>query len=574
MLIIVSERPIQKTSRGVKMGDGLKVLLGGHTVDADVIRQTKEGITKLAAVLAEMDNLPPNKRQEMFYDLVNAAKSFEGLTPDSYSPECTAAAYLRVSKDPESLPELRARARLDVEKARKSASSIFFKESHKAGGNLLTIQFDVLNIPRLDVEYLEARRLAGYLEKSQRYVMMEGDFYLPAEYSEEDAADFISLVDLQNRFYLRNIESLIEYQYRMNPELAKAAKAATERGVPDAMNKKKNRIEGLGKEDARYSLGLSTLTQVGTAFDATSLEHAIRRMKYAELAGVRDLATQLFNIGKDVAPSFILYSDPDEFEQRFKEKLEDQNFSDTPVQTKKAVDEAIAWARKDPDYCPAIFKRKGDVTLVTSNDMDLNVIAATIHSYSRLPVEECYRVATQVRYTPNQAMKFFKDLLANVGKWDNPGREFEVTGLMFEIILSSSAFAQLKRHRMMTLLSQNYDASLGITVPDSIREIGLEPKLREICDRSTELYLKFLPKYGTAAEYCLTNAHKRRTFVATNLREENHIARHRCDEYAQWDINRVAHDMLELAREVAPLSLLTSCGKSEYASVREKVYGK
>ena len=73
-------------------------------------------------------------------------------------------------------------------------------------------------------------------------------------------------------------------------------------------------------------------------------------------------------------------------------------------------------------------------------------------------------------------------------------------------LYSSSAFAQLKRHRMMTLLSQDYDPDLGIVVPDSIREVGLEQQLKDVCDRSAELYNEFLPRYGRAAEYCLTNA--------------------------------------------------------------------
>jgi thymidylate synthase ThyX len=124
----------------------------------------------------------------------------------------------------------------------------------------------------------------------------------------------------------------------------------------------------------------------------------------------------------------------------------------------------------------------------------------------------------------------------------------------------------------MTLLYQDYDTSLGVTVPDSIKAVGLEKEFMAVCKKSEELYREFRPKYGKAAEYCLTNSHRRRVLVAINPREMNHFSRQRCDSHAQWDIRDKSHKMVSLAKERAPLSNLLTCGKDQFKILQSEVY--
>jgi len=527
------------------MGDELKVILAGYTVDAEVIEKAKRG---------------------------------GSVNPDEFSPECVPAAYARISRDPREIPELRADSRTDVEAARKSNANIIFDMGHKAVGNIATFQFDIIGLSRLAVEELEERRIAsGYIEKSQRYIKMKGDFIVPKEYSPIDAVKFRHLVEeVQNRFYLDNVDKLIELQFSKNPDLAAKAREAMSKGVSDKMNRVKNTLEGWGKEDTRYSLGLSTQAQIGTAFSATSLEHAIRNMKYSELAEARDLAQKLFDVTKDIAPSLILYTDPEIFQKSFKGKeLHDENFRETPRHMKKVVEETFERLKWVPQLSVYTTKSKGDTTMVRCNDPDTNVMAALLFTNSKMPIEFCYRVAAYMKSNGEEALNFMKAIHQYVTEFDNPPREFESSSqFTYEVKLSSSAFAQLKRHRMMTLLSQDYDTDLGIVVPESVKEAGLEQQLRDTCGRSAELYREFLPRYGKAAEYCLTNAHMRRVLVSINPREINHLSRQRCDSHAQWDIRQHAHDMLYLGKEIAPLALLLACGKDEFAELHKKIYGE
>jgi len=136
------------------------------------------------------------------------------------------------------------------------------------------------------------------------------------------------------------------------------------------------------------------------------------------------------------------------------------------------------------------------------------------------------------------------------------------------LIVSASNFAQLKRHRLMTLLAQDYNPELGFTIPESIKATGLENELKEICERSSELFYKFKTKYNRAAEYCLTNAHCRKVLIAANPRELYHFSRLREDEHAQWDIKATAGRMMKLAKKAAPLSFMLSGGKDQFEKMR------
>ena len=336
------------------------------------------------------------------------------------------------------------------------------------------------------------------------------------------------------------------------------------------MNRAKNTLEGWAKEDARYALSLATQAQLGLSFNARTLEHAIRTMRHSNLAECRELSQKLYDVTKDVAPSLIILTDPDEFKKAFKTELQDDNFKFTRSNLKEYVKLTIEKYYGDlNEDLPEILEEKHE-KLVISNNIDKNIAAAIIHNNSKLPIEDAFRLASTILSDEDRAHNFFKEALRYISVFDPIPREFEFSGdLKFELVVSASNYAQLKRHRLMTLLSQDYDPTLGITIPVSIKAIGKENDLREVCRRSEELYNEFLPKYGKATEYCLTNAHRRRVFIAANPRELYHFSRLREDEHAQWDIKETAGRMMKLAKKAAPLSFMLSGGKDKFEKVRK-----
>jgi thymidylate synthase ThyX len=158
--------------------------------------------------------------------------------------------------------------------------------------------------------------------------------------------------------------------------------------------------------------------------------------------------------------------------------------------------------------------------------------------------------------------------------YDFPPREFEHADLTFDLVLSASCFAQLKRHRMATLTWQRSDPLLGVTVPPSVREAGAEEEFRAVIDRTNDAHARLEKAVGPAADYVLTNAHRRRALLKVNVRELYHISRLRQDATAQWEIRDIAAEMSRSASKVMPLSCLLVGGKDAYPGIYAKVFGR
>jgi len=151
------------------------------------------------------------------------------------------------------------------------------------------------------------------------------------------------------------------------------------------------------------------------------------------------------------------------------------------------------------------------------------------------------------------------------GKW-------KMLILQFELILSSSCFAQLKRHRMSTIIAQDYNPQLGVTVPPSIKAIGQQKDFMEIMHQTQKAYEQIKEKAPLAAAYVLTNAHRKRVLMKFNAREMYHLARLRADQHAQWDIRDLTIKMLNQAKKVMPLTLMMACGKDNFSALYKKTF--
>ena len=159
-----------------------------------------------------------------------------------------------------------------------------------------------------------------------------------------------------------------------------------------------------------------------------------------------------------------------------------------------------------------------------------------------------------------------KTALGRMKVHDAAPREFEQVTLLFELTISATCFAQVKRHRMASLTVQDYDPALGVTVPPAVAEIGMEGPFREICARTEEVWERIRRVAPAAAPYILTNAHRRRVAMGVSARELYHLARVRADRHAQWDIRDTALEMVARGRQVMPLTLTLAAGKDGFAA--------
>ncbi len=483
----------------------MKVILAGYNVDREVIEELKK-------------SSPPR----------------EDITPETLS-----ASYARISRDSRPVDTLRAVARAEVERARRSNQTIIFKMGHHSVAEHAVFNFDIIGVSRLAIEEIEKFRLCSYTEKSQRYITLGDDFVLPEEVKKAGIEDvFVKVIKAQNALYHRLYEKLKTHIFQKNKELA-------------ANPKNHVLLDEWAKEDARYVVSLATEGQLGMTVNARNLEFMIRRFTSKKLAELKDLNQKIYTLAKEVAPSIILFTEASDFDAKTYDELGEKTQS------------MLGNSRDNKKLVSLV-----DYTL----NADTKLLASLLHSVSSFSYKECLEKAKKLNVREK------KDLLKTAFQYmefyDFPLREFEYLSLNYDLIISATCFAQLKRHRMATLTTQKYNPDLGVTIPPSVKEVSMEKDFMGIMEETDKAYHLLKKKMEYGAEYILTNAHRRRALLKINARELYHISRLREDATAQWDIRRTAAEMSRLAREVMPLTCLLLGGKDAYPEIYENLFGR
>jgi flavin-dependent thymidylate synthase len=485
-----------------------KAILAGYNIDANTIN-----------LLYSINN------KESSQNAVNPLE--KRINKDSLTPETLSAAYARISRSADPIPELRRQAVLEVEKSRRSNQAIIFDLGHSSVAEHAVFNFDILNLSRLGVEFLERFRLASFTEKSQRYITLHGDYVLPDEIKNSTfEKSYKQLIDLQNQTYQKLHQQLLPYFKDKYPKMTEKKRDL-------------NTLDGWAKEDARYVLSLATEAQLGMTVNARTLEYMIAASQSHPLAEIRDLGRQLYELVKEIAPSIVKYPQSTPFLEAMETIYSD---SQTKINADSEVTEelnAVCWLNPDIG--------------------DKEVLQALGFSIDHLE----FKRNTDFKKYETELKKIF----GKMKMWDTPPRAFEWLDLKFELILSSSAFAQLKRHRMATLISQPYDISLGSTIPPSIKAINQEKVFDEVIRESETLYNELFKKIPVASPYVLTNAHRRRVLFKMNLREVYHFVRLRADAHAQWDIRKIAEKICDMLKSQLPVTGLLLSGKNHFDEV-------
>jgi len=461
-----------------------------------------------------------------------------GIDKEILTPEIFSAAYARISRSPKDIVALRQNAREDVGKARRSNKTIIFKMGHHSVAEHAVFNFDMIGISRLAMEELEQFRLVSYTEKSQRYVTLKGDFVLPAEISKPPAVNlFKKTIKLQNDFYQRVFNELKENQFKENPDLL-------------ADRSQRQELENLAKEDARYIISLATQGQVGMTINARNLEHLLRRLKTSNRNEVRTIRSNIFKQVKSITPSIILFSEPSKFEKRVNEEWD---------------------VEADQPGISATMPIEPEIIQYTENGDDL-ILAAFVCIKRSVPFK--HALASVRTMSPQQKKNIFHRLFQNLEFFDSLSREFELPEITFQALVSASNYAQLKRHRMATIMAGDYQIDFGNTIPPSISKAGLEEEFLKIVQETNRTFQTLKNEYGPAADYILTNSHRRLVLVKMNLRELHHFIRLRDDKHAQWDIRNLADAICRKTKELMPFSTLLLSGKSNYVDAFFRQYNK
>ncbi|OQY39930.1 MAG: hypothetical protein B6226_00905, partial [Candidatus Cloacimonetes bacterium 4572_65] len=291
------------------------------------------------------------------------------------------------------------------------------------------------------------------------------------------------------------------------------------------------------KEDARYILPLATHTQMGVTINARNLERLLKRLDRSPLVEAKKLKNLIYDEVKEIAPSVIKYVNAEEF---------DFNFV-TPPQVEFPLNE-FKWS------------------LVShTSEPDIQVLAYILFEQTGESLANIKSFLKQLSHSELKQM--FSQLFNKMKGFHLPTKAFESVEFEFEFDISSSCFAQLKRHRIATIIKSAYSPENGYVTPPQLVDLGLTEQFSKACSIAEE-FSKKLPK--EIAPYVLTNSHKVKVLFKANLREFYHFSRLRSDAHAQWEIQDLSNFIVKAIQEVAPLSGELMMGKHEFNKLADK----
>ncbi|HEY3294238.1 MAG TPA: FAD-dependent thymidylate synthase [bacterium] len=507
---------------------GLSVRLAGYNLDADLLSDVLDLLVRLEQGASDLEagGYQAADSRQFVTSLAETVRT--RLDTGSFTPETLSAAYARISRDPKQVTELRRAARFGVARARKSNENIIFGLGHASVAEHACFNFDVLGLSRLASEELQSHRLLSFTEKSQRYITLTTDYVVAPEV--KGTADEVLFHETIPRLFQ-------SYQTLSEILAAGYLKGFDHEAMKDEVKEAENRA----KEDARYLLPLACSTQMGMTVNARMIEHVVRDLSDHPLQELRDLGRRLYESLKNLAPSVVKYVVRDSY----------------PRENRRGVCASIGDAAQPLTGAAVITSPT--VRLVQSTpDGEAVVLRALAFTCGK---------------ADSPSPDIWRTLFRGMGPHDGALREFELASMTFEAEISASCFAQLKRHRMMTMLTQPYRLEDGVITPPSLMDAQLEAPFREAVETALEAARKLSARSPLLAPYFLTNAHRKRVMIHMNAREFYHFARLRADSHAQWEIRLLAEQMLEQARALWPNLFMLACGKDQFAAIYDRVFG-
>jgi len=409
-----------------------------------------------------------------------------GVDTDALTPETFTAAYARISRFPQPVDELRITATAEVEAARKSSEKLVHGLGHTNPAEHAVFNLDFIDVSRFVVEYLEDFLYPDYTEKAQRYIKMDaGGYVVPKELESDPTLKY---------FFEHHCCELFAF-YRENFPKVKETLLEMDFNKKDAAGK--------AKEDTRYILPLATTAQFGSTYNGRSLEVFLNQYLVSDNNELREIAEGLFCMLNQKAPGL------------FKEKYIGAHpfYEKTRTEVKEYVDSLIEKYNFDNlDKIPGHDKK---VQLHLGLEVDERVLSSLIFSSSLLSFTDANLLYQEM----NEKEKIELDKIANKyrGPWHAPLVEYGTQSELAEIVISASAFAQLKRHRQARIVKQDYNPGLGITIPDNLGMADVASEFIDECINSSRLYDEISEEYPHAAPYILTNAHRRRILMSPDI---------------------------------------------------------
>jgi len=438
------------------------------------------------------------------------------LSPRTLSPETIAVAFAKTSRAPESFREIAAE--LSDEKSAQFHEKWVVGYGHASVAEHAVLHFAFENVSRIAVETIESSRLASYTEKSTRYQKWgQADFTVPPELEGHALRDeFIETVRFLFATYLESLEPARQLILSRSPRRENESDEAYDR-----------RIRSQYVDSCRFILPAAANANVGLTANARVIEMIIRKMLSHPLAEVQQIGEKMKQVAKAETPTLVKYAD--------------------------AVPYAVETSRALNNYAPETGQQPTDWCTLIDHDKDgeKKILAAALYRFNEMPFSDALGYVKSLK--KKERGELADTLLKRLDRYDTPLRELEYSTYTFDLVMDQGAYAEFKRHRMMTQTAQRLTTRLGHAVPVLMTEAGLESRYEAAMDSAMQMYEKLCEFDPNVAQYIVPNGFYRRVLAQFNLREAFAFCQLRTASNAHFSIRRAAQRMYEEIARVHPL---------------------
>ena len=441
------------------------------------------------------------------------------LSPRSLSPETIAVAFAKTSRSPESFRAIAAD--LSDEKSAQFHEKWVVGYGHASVAEHAILHIAFENVSRLAIESIEGNRLASYTEKSTRYQKWgPDDFTIPPELEDHPlCSEYVDTIRFLFKTYAESLEPVKKLVLEQFPRRENEKDEAWDR-----------RIRSKYVDVCRFILPAASLANVGMTANARVLENTIRKMLSHELAEVRQIGERVKEVALGETPTLVKYA----------------NLVPYLVETCKEIGELDIGQRKvesDPRaWCTLIDY---------DHDGEKKVLTATLYRFGEMSYADALAYVESLG--DEQKAQLAEHLLGRLGKFDVPLRELEYCTYTFDLVMDQGAYAEFKRHRMMTQTPQKLTTRLGYATPRLMTNSGFGTQYEAAMEAASQMYEKLYSFNPNVAQYVVPNGFNRRVLAQFNLREAFAFCQLRSAANAHFSIRRVAQRMHEEMARVHPL---------------------
>jgi thymidylate synthase ThyX len=440
------------------------------------------------------------------------------LSPRLLSPETIAVAFAKTSRSPDSFRTIAAE--LSDEKSAQFHEKWVVGYGHASVAEHAVLHLAFENVSRLAIECIESNRLASYTEKSTRYQKWSpDDFTLPPE--------------LENHTLKDEFIKTCNFLFQIYAESLAPVRARIEAGTPRRENESDEawdrRVRSQYVDTCRFILPAAANANLGMTANARLLEHAIRKMLSHELVEVRQIGETVKQVARLETPTLVKYADAVPYLMETAQEFNDRSL--------RSAGGSSEWCTL-MDYDP---------------QAELLVLAALLYRFGEIPYSAALQHVTNLSIQDREELARLG--LSRLGEHDIPMRELEYCSYTFDLVMDQGAYAEFKRHRMMTQTAQRLTTHLGYATPRLIAEAGFESKYEQAMLAAGELYEKLVSISPAVAQYIVPNGYNRRILARFNLREAYHFCQLRAARNAHFSIRRLALRIYEEIARVHPLLL-------------------